>query len=291
MNFKVFAIGVGVILSAFILFHSVYIVLEYERAVLLEFGRVTKSDIKPGLHFKVPIRDEVKKFDGRVLTLDSSAERFLTVEKKGMIVDSFTKWRIADTGRFYTSTSGDEVRAVRLISQRINEGLRNEFGERTLQEVVSGERDELMASLIRNLNEFSTESLGIEVVDVRVKRIDLPDDVESSVYERMRAERKQEAQEHRSKGSEQAAVIRADAERRRTIITAEAYRQSEQIKGEGDAQAAAIYATAFNKDSEFYTFVRSLNAYRSTFRSRSDVLLVDPDSEFFRYLNNAEGRK
>jgi membrane protease subunit HflC len=178
-----------------------------------------------------------------------------------------------------------------LISQRINEGLRNEFGERTLQEVVSGERDELMASLIKNLNEFSTESLGIEVVDVRVKRIDLPDDVESSVYERMRAERKQEAQEHRSKGNEQAAVIRADAERRHTIITAEAYRESEQVKGDGDAQAASIYATAFNKDPEFYSFVRSLNAYRSTCRSRSDVLLVDPDSEFFRYLNSADGRK
>lgn len=289
MNFKALGAGIGVVVCVIIALNSVFIVHQYEKAVLLEFGRVKNSDVAPGLHFKWPMVDEIKIFDGRILTSDATPERFLTVEKKGMIVDSFTKWRIADTGRYYTATNGIEETAARLIAQRVNEGLRNEFGERTLQEVVSGERDELMASLIENLNEFSEESLGIEVVDVRVKRIDLPDDVRTSVYDRMTSERKQEAQEHRSKGKEQAEVIQADADRQRTIISAEAYREAEQTMGDGDAEAAAIYATAFNKDPEFYTFVRSLTAYKSTFRSRSDVLLVDPDSEFFRYLNNPSG--
>ncbi|MGQ9425050.1 protease modulator HflC [Gilvimarinus sp. F26214L] len=269
--------------------NSLYIVQQTEKAVLLEWGRMAQADIKPGLHVKVPIMNRVQKFDARILTSATTEQRFLTVEKKGMMVDYFAKWRIADVGRYYVATNGDESRADQLIAQRVNAGLRNEFGERTLQEVVSGERDELMSALIDTLSQFSEESLGVEIIDVRVKRIDLPADVSDSVFQRMTAERQQEAQEHRSKGKEQAEVIRADADRQKTIIEAEAYRDAEQIRGEGDALAAAIYAEAYNKDSEFYQFVRSLNAYRETFSSRNDVLLVDPSSEFFRYLNSPTG--
>lgn len=291
MNARALGVLVAAVVVVLIGANSVYIVKQFEKAILLEFGRVKLADIPPGLHFKYPIINEVKKFNGKVLTSDASPERFLTVEKKSMIVDSFTKWRVADVGRYYTATNGNEEVAARLIAQRVNEGLRNEFGERTLQEVVSGERDELMTSLIRNLNEFSGSSLGIEVVDVRVKKIELPDDVKGSVYDRMTAEREQEAQEHRSKGNEQAEVIKADADRQRIIIAAEAYRDAEKIKGEGDAEAAAVYAAAYNRDPEFYSFVRSLEAYKNTFSSRGDVLLVDPDSDFFRYLNDSQGKK
>ena len=291
MNVRALGILIAAVIVLIFVANSVYIVKQFEKAILLEFGRVKLSDIPPGLHFKYPFINEVKKFNGKVLTSDALPERFLTVEKKGMIVDSFTKWRVADVGKYYTATNGNEDVAARLIAQRVNEGLRNEFGERTLQEVVSGERDELMTSLIRNLNEFSATSLGIEVVDVRVKKIELPEDVKGSVHERMTAEREQEAQEHRSKGNEQAEVIRADADRQRIIIAAEAYRDAEKIKGDGDAEAASIYAAAYNRDPEFYAFLRSLEAYKKTFSSRGDVLVVDPESDFFRYLNNTEGRK
>jgi modulator of FtsH protease HflC len=289
MNIKtliaLFIGGVAIIVLA----NSLYIVQEIEKAVLLEWGRVETADIPPGLHVKVPIMHQVKKFDARILTSSTSEQRFLTVEKKGMMVDYFAKWRIADVDKYFTATNGEEGRADQLIAQRVNAGLRNEFGERTLQEVVSGQRDELMSALINNLSQFSRESLGVAIIDVRVKRIDLPADVSESVFQRMTAERQQEAQEHRSMGKEQAEVIRADADRQSTIIKAEAYRDAEQIRGEGDAQAATIYAAAYNKDPEFYQFMRSLNAYKNTFNSRSDVLLVDPKSDFFRYLNSKDG--
>jgi len=291
MNGKIIAILIIVGGAILLASNSLYIVKEYERAVLLEFGRVSVADIPPGLHWKWPLVNEVRKFDGRVLTSRTQAQRFLTVEKKGMIVDYYAKWKISDVSKFYTATNGDEASADQAISRPINEGLRNEFGERTLQEVVSGEREELMQALITEVSKFSQESLGIDIIDVRVKRIDLPDEVSSSVFNRMTAEREQEAREHRSKGKEQAEVIRADADRQETVIAAEAYRDSELISGEGDALAAAIYASAYTKDPEFYSFVRSLKAYRSTFNSRSDLLLVDPDSDFFRYLNDSKGRK
>lgn len=275
--------------AAIVLSNSLYIVQQTEKAVLLEWGRLATPDIPPGLHWKVPIMHEVRKFDGRILTSTTTEQRFLTVEKKGVMVDYFAKWRVGDVGRYYTATNGEEGRADQLIAQRVNSGLRNEFGERTLQEVVSGQRDALMSALITNLSRFSRDELGVEIIDVRVKRIDLPPDVSGSVYDRMTAERQQEAQEHRSKGREQAEVIRADADRQRTIIEAEAYRDAQQIRGEGDALAAAIYASAYNKDPEFYQFVRSLSAYRDTFKSRNDVLLVDPKSDFFRYLNDSNG--
>ncbi len=271
--------------------NSLFIIKETERGVMLEFGKVERADIQPGLHWKWPMVNEVRKFDARVLTLDANPERFLTIEKKGMMVDSFAKWRIIDVGKYYTATNGEESRAMRLLAQRVNEGLRNGFGERTLQEVVSGERDQLMNELTVALNEFTQTSLGIEVVDVRVKRIDLPSEVSGSVYNRMNSERQRESQEHRSKGYEQAEVIRADADRQRTILEAEAYRESELIRGEGDAEAARIYAEAFNQDPEFYAFVRSLNAYKETFRDKGDIMLVEPDSDFFKYLKDSKGGK
>lgn len=208
-----------------------------------------------------------------------------------MMVDSFAKWRIINVGTYYTATNGEEARAERLLEQRINEGLRNQFAQRSLQEVVSGERDQLMVDLTAQLNEFTQTSLGIEVVDVRVKRIDLPTEVSGPVYSRMSAEREREAREHRSKGKEQAEIIRADADRQRTILEAQAYREAELLRGEGDARAAAIYAEAYNKDPEFYAFLRSLNAYKHTFSGKQDVLLVDPDSEFFKFLKDSSGGK
>lgn len=289
MNNKTFVVIIGVMLALFVASNTLFIIKETERGVMLKFGKVVKNDLKPGLQWKMPWVEEVRKFDGRVLTLDSRPERFLTVEKKGMIVDSYAKWRIKDVGKYYTSTNGEESRSERLLAQRINEGLRNQFAQRSLHEVVSGERDQLMAALLTQLNKVANTELGIEVVDVRVKRIDLPDQVSESVFNRMASEREREAREHRSKGKEQAEVIRADADRQRTILEAEAYRDSELIRGEGDALASSIYAAAYNKDPEFYSFVRSLNAYQKTFQNKSDILLVDPDSDFFRYLKDSSG--
>lgn len=268
---------------------ALFIVNETQRGVLLRFGRVINADIQPGLHVKWPIADQVRKFDARVMTLDAPEERFLTVEKKSMIVDSYAKWRIIDVAKYYTATSGDEVRARRLLEQRINEGLRNQFAQRTLQEVVSGQRDQLMIDLTKQLNGFTQASLGIEIVDVRIKRIDLPAEVSGPVFSRMAAEREREAREHRAMGKEQAEIIRADADRQQTVLLAQAYRDAEILRGEGDAEAAAIYASAYTKDPEFYAFMRSLTAYQQAFNSKDDVLLVDPGSQFFRYLKDAEG--
>ncbi len=291
MNNKLFSVIVALLLVVFVGSNTLYIIKETERGVLLKFGRVVNDDLQPGLHIKAPLMHEVRKFDSRVLTLDARPERFLTVEKKGMIVDSFAKWRIEDVGKFYTATNGEEARAERLLAQRINEGLRNGFGDRSLQEVVSGERDQLMVNLTESLNKLTMTEYGISLVDVRIKRIDLPPQVSESVFNRMTTEREREAREHRSKGKEQAEVIRADADRQRTILEAEAYRDSELLRGEGDAKAAAIYANAYNKDPEFYSFMRSLTAYRETFNSKGDVMLVDPDSDFFRYLKNSDGKQ
>lgn len=264
---------------------SVYIVTEIERAVLLRFGKVVNTDVSTGLHFKFPFVDEVRRFDSRILTLEARAERFLTVEKKSTQVDSYAKWRIVDVTRYYTATSGEQERAERLLSQRINEGLRNEFATRSLQEVVSGERDQLMVDLRTALNNITVQSMGVEVVDVRVKKIDLPDEVSEQVYRRMSAEREREAKEHRAIGNEQAEIIKAEADRQRVVIEANAYSQAEKIRGEGDAKAATIYAEAFGQNPEFYAFVRSLNAYKQTFAGKEDLILLDPKSEFFRYFN------
>lgn len=268
--------------------NSVFVVTELERAVLLEFGKVVRDDLTPGLHFKLPFINDVRKFDSRVMTLDAPPERYLTLEKKALIVDSFAKYRVADVETYYTSTSGDERRAMELLKQRINEGLRNEISNRSLHEVVSGERDELMDVLTKNLNGLSTQELGVTVVDVRVKRIDLPPEVSQSVYDRMNTERDIEAREHRAKGQELAVGIRADADKQKEVALAEAYSAAEIIRGEGDADAAATYAAAFNKDKEFYKFYRSMSAYQRTFSTKSDILLVNPDSDFFSYLNKSK---
>lgn len=285
-------VGLVILLSvALIGLNSIYIIKETEKAVLLEFGKVVKPGIEPGLHVKIPFVNTVRKFDARILTVDARAERYLTVEKKAVIVDSFAKWRVADVKTYYTATNGEEARAEGLLAQRINTGMRNQFGERTMHEVVSGQRDELMADLKKHLNKVALTELGIEVVDVRVKRIDLPPEVSQSVYARMNTEREREAREHRSRGKELAEGIRASADREKIIIESEAYRDAEKVRGEGDAAAAAIYAAAYNKNPEFYAFVRSLRAYEDTFKTKSDLMLVDPDSEFFRYLNSSAGKK
>ena len=289
MSGKSLFFSIAFTLCVVILANSVYIVNEFERAVELRLGKVADADVPRGIHFKWPLADSVRKFDGRILTLDAPAERFLTLEKKGMIVDSFAKWRIVDVSKYYTATSGEEQRARDLLSRRINEELRNQFALRTLQEVVSGQRDELMSDIKKELNTFSDTSLGIEVVDVRVKRIDLPDEVSDRVYRRMRAERQKEAAEHRAIGEEQAKIIRAEADKRATVILAEAYRDAEKTRGAGDAKASETYANAYNRDPEFYAFVRSMEAYKQTFAQKQDVMLIDPKSDFFKYFNNATG--
>jgi len=268
---------------------SLFVIKETERGVLLQFGEVINPNLEPGLHYKIPFVNSVRKFDGRVLTVDSTPERYFTQEKKALIVDSYAKFRIADTAKFYTATNGEESRAMSLLAQRINDGLRNQVAVRTIQEVVSGERDELMQALTEELTGVAQEGLGVEVIDVRVKQIDLPPDVSESVYQRMSAEREKEAREHRSQGKELAEGIRAAADREVTVIKANAYRDSELIRGEGDAAATAIYAQAFDQDPEFYAFTRSLKAYQDAFQGNGDLLLVRPDSEFFRYLKDSKG--
>ena len=273
---------VGLLLAA----NTLFVVKETERAVMLRFGELVDADIRPGLHVKIPWVNTVRKFDARIQTEDSTPERFLTLEQKALEVDSYAKWRIVDVGQFYISTQGEVTRAGFLLSQRINDGLRDQIGARNLQEVVAGERDQLMLDLTSELNETTAADIGIEVIDVRVKRIDLPNDVRSSVYDRMITERNREAQELRSRGEELAIGIRADADRQVVIFEAEAYRDAERIRGEGDAEATSIYAGAYTKDPEFFAFTRSLNAYRETFSSKGDILLLDPDSDYFKYLKD-----
>ncbi len=268
-------------------YNCLFVVREIDRAVLLTFGEVTNADVAPGLHFKIPGVHTVRIFDGRIQTLDAPTQSYLTAEREFLEVDSYAKWRISDVSSYYTRTSGDANIANNLLAQRINTGLRNQFASRTVYEVVSGERDLLMTELTRNLNAIVLDELGIQIVDIRVKQIDLPDDVQASVYNRMNTERQQEASEARSTGRELSEIIRAEADRAATVIEAEAYRDAEIIRGDGDAQAAAIYAEAFNADPEFYEFTRSLNAYRQTFSDSGDVLLLSPDSDFFKYLNQS----
>lgn len=285
---KNFVAGAVLFLIVVIGANSVFVVRETERAVMLQFGDVVRTDIPSGLHFKIPYVNSVRKFDARILTVDATPQRYLTLEQKALLVDSYAMWRITDVERFYTATSGDETRANALLAQRVNDGLRNKFGERDLQEVVSGQRDALMNELTTELNTYVADEYGIEVIDVRVKRIDLPDDVRSSVYERMTSERQREAQQLRSRGNELAIGIEADADRQEAVLLVEAYRDSERIRGEGDAQAAAIYSAAYTQDPEFYSFTRSLNSYRDTFSSKSDVMLLDPESDYFKYLRSDE---
>lgn len=288
-NRLMITLGLMVILL-FVSSSTVYVIKETERAVKLRFGEIIDDDIQPGLHFKAPFMHQIRKFDARVLTLDAQPASFYTVEKKRLIVDAFAKWRISDVGAYYRATGGDETAAHDRLANRVNDGLRNQFGTRTLHEVVSGERDQLMQNITNELNLSVKASLGVEVVDVRVKRVDLPSEVSEQVFRRMTAEREKEARELRSKGFEAAEKIRADADRQSTVIEANAYRDAEKVRGVGDAIATATYAKAFGKDAEFYAFTRSLNAYKSSFADKGDIMLVDPKSDFFRYLNNQQGK-
>lgn len=268
---------VGVYLSAFT-------VKQWELAIKLRLGEIVDADYKPGLHWMIPIVNNVKIFDGRIQTLDARPQRFLTIEKKDVIVDSFVKWRIANVGQYYRSTGGNAMRTSSLLSERINTSLRDEFGKRTIVEVVSGERAEIMALLTKDADEKANE-LGVEVIDVRIKRIDLPSEVSGSVYERMRAERERVARDLRAQGDEAAERITAEADRQRTVILANAFKKAETLRGEGDAKAAAIYAKAYETNSEFYAFYRSLSAYRSVFSNSGNMMVIKPDSEFFKYFN------
>jgi membrane protease subunit HflC len=274
---------------AVIAYSSVFIVNQWEQALVFKFREIQRSDDEPGLHFMLPLVNVAQKFEKRLLNLDQEPQRFLTIEKKDVIVDYYVKWRITDVEKFYTATRGDVLYANGLLGQRINRALRDEFGARTVQEVVAGERTQILSVVTASTSNLPQE-LGITVVDVRTKRIDLPTEVSNSVYERMRAERNRVAKDFRARGSEAAERIRANADREREIILANAYRDAEIIRGEGDAQATEIYAAAYTKDEEFYSLYRSLNAYKNSFNNGNDILLLEPKSDFFRYFNNSKGK-
>ena len=277
-------IPTAVALLALLIYASTFVVQQYETAIKLRLGEIVGSDYKPGLHFKVPLLNNILTFDARIQTLDSRPERFLTIEKKDVIVDSYAKWRINNAAQFFRSTGGDSARTARLLSERINTSLRDEFGKRTIKEVVSEDRLELMQVLTKLVDTQASE-LGVEVLDVRVKKIDLPPEVSESVYNRMRAERERVARDLRAKGSEAAERIRADADRQRTVIVADAYKEAEETRGKGDAKAAEVYANAFQADPEFYSFYRSLDAYRRSFADAGSTLVIAPDSDFFKFFN------
>ena len=287
MNLKALLVllaGLGVLAGL-----SVFTVDERQVAILLQFGKVERTDLKPGLHFKVPVVQNIMKFDARIQTLDSEPQNYLTFEKKNVIVDSFVKWRIADVRRFYTSAGGSILQANNRLGEVILKRLRDEFGKRSIQQVVSGQRAEIMDQL-RVAAKDQADELGLEIVDVRIKRVDLPEDVGQSVYNRMRAERLEVAKRFRSEGEEEARQLRATSNKDREIIIAEADREAQITRGAGDARATEIYASAFGQDREFYKFYRSLNGYRTAFGSTSDILLLEPKSEFFDYFKGSEVR-
>lgn len=281
----------GALIVVLVVNASVYIIPETHRGVLLRFGELIETNIQAGLHFKVPVIDRVREFDVRVLTMDLPARQYLTVEKKPLDVDSYIAWQISNVDTFYRATGGNEFTAQSLLASRIDNGLRNEFGVRTMHEVVSGQRDELMHTLRDQVNETSVEEFGIRVLDIRVKAIELPKQVSENVYRRMATEREKLAQEFRSRGREAAEGIRADADRQKTVIVAEAFSKSEQLRGEGDGEAARIYAEAYSKDEEFYSFYRSLTAYENAFANKDDIMVIDADSDFLKFLKDPKGAR
>lgn len=285
MNKTLQRIGIPILVLAIIGYVSAFKVDQWENAVVFKFGEIVRTGLGPGLHFMIPFVNTVQKFDMRLLNLDQEPQRFLTSEKKDVIVDYYVKWRIGDLDSFYTSTRGDMRRAELLLSQKINGALREEFGKRTVQEVVASERGMVMNQVQDRLDRL-TGDLGVDVVDVRTMRIDLPENVSSSVYSRMRAERDRVARDFRARGAEAAERIRANSDREREVILANAYREAQTIRGEGDAQAAEIYANVFNRNPEFYSFYRSLGVYRSGFDGENSILLLKPDSELFQYFNS-----
>lgn len=276
----------GIVALAIMLVMSMFTVDQREKAVIFQFGEITEIISEPGLHFKWPLVQNVRYFDNRILTLDTpDTERFITSEKKNVLVDSFVKWRIGDLKQYYVSVQGDEMRAQTRLSQTVNSALREEFGKRLVHEVVSGERDDIMR-IVRDKLEEDARRIGVTIVDVRLKRVELPQEVSESVYRRMEAERRAVASELRSQGFSDAEKIRAEAERERQIIIAEAYKQAQRVKGEGDQKAGAIYGKAFGENPEFYSFYRSLEGYRAGFGKKSDVLVLEPNSDFFKYMRN-----
>ena len=268
---------------------SLFTVDERERAIKFRFGEIVGSDFTPGLHFKFPFVNNVEKYPKRILTLSNPQELFLTFEKKNLYVDFFVKWRIVNIDNYYNATRGDELVAKQRLLEQVKDGIRSEFAKRTVPEVVTAERRELMADMMRGVRE-NAKTLGIEVVDVRVKRIEFSEEVSDSVFRRMRQERARVASELRAEGAEAAEQIRADAERKRTVLLAEAYRDAEITRGTGDAKAAEIYAAAYTKNPEFYAFYRSISAYRRSLGNAGDLLVIAPDGEFFRYLNNSTAK-
>jgi membrane protease subunit HflC len=281
----------GALIVVLLVMSSVYIIPETHRGVLLRFGELVETDIQAGIHFKVPVIDQVRQFDIRVLTMDLPSRQYLTVEKKPLDVDSYIAWKIRDVDQYYRATGGDEYRAQSLLLSRVDNGLRDEFGIRTMHEVVSGQRDELMHKLRDRVNETSVKEFGLEVLDVRIKAIELPGSVSDSVYRRMATEREKLAQEFRSRGKELAEGIRADADRQHTVILAEAFAESEKTRGEGDGKAASIYAEAYGSNIKFYSFYRSLEAYEKTFADKGDMMVINSDSDFMKFLKDPQGAR
>lgn len=283
-------IMIGLLIGLVLLSMSAFTVDQREYAMVFRLGEIVDVKTSPGLAFKIPFVENVRYYEKRIMTLDwVEPDRFITSEKKNVLVDSFVKWRINDPAKYYVSVRGDERQAEARLPQTVNDGLRAEFGKRTIHDVVSGERDKIM-EILRQKADREARQMGIEVLDVRLKRVDLPEEVSGSVYQRMEAERKRVANDLRSQGAGAAEKIRADADKQREVIIAEAYREAQRIKGEGDAKAAETYAAAYGKNPEFYAFYRSLDAYRNSFKSKSDVMVLQPDSEFFKYMRGAGGR-
>ncbi len=291
-------IGLIIIGAAILLgYSSLYVVDEGQRGIIVRFSAVLKdaNDLTqvnaPGLHYKIPLIDKVRILDARIQTLDGEPDRFVTSEKKDLIVDSYVKWRITDFSKYYLRTGGgNKFNAENILKQKISDGLRSSFGTRTISEIVSGERSELMSEALNDASE-KAQDIGVELVDMRVKQIELPQAVRSSIYQRMRAERLAVAKEHRSKGKEQSEIIRADIDSKVAIMLANADSQARITRGDGDAQAADIYSESYGKDPEFYSFLRSMDAYKKSFNNPSDIMVIQPDNEFFKYMKNPSGGK
>ena len=288
MSIKAVVLGVVAVVFGVVIYETVYFVDERERAIIFQFGRIVESHDQPGIHVKKPFINSVQFFDARIQTMDADPELYLTGEKKNLVVDSFAKWRIRDVAKYYVTVSGLQSNARARLAQRVNDSLRQEFGKREVQDVISGDRAEIMETVRRAVDKEASE-FGVEVVDVRLKRVDLDPEVSERVYSRMEAERARVAKELRAQGAEAAEKIRADADRQREITIANAYREAQQIRGEGDAISTLTYANAFGRDAEFYRLYRSLNAYRTTFQSKDDLLILEPNSEFFRFFKGSVG--
>ncbi|PKG98204.1 protease modulator HflC [Paraglaciecola sp. MB-3u-78] len=290
-------IALIIVALGLLIFGSLFVVEEGNKAIVIQFGKVQRDSetgdttvFEPGLHLKLPFFDRVVRLDARIQTLDEVPDRFVTAEKKDLIVDLYVKWKIEDFAKYYLATGGIKAGAEILLQQKVNNALRSEFGTRTIQEIVSGERSELMDEAMTQAS-TSSDELGIQIIDVRVKQINLPLEVRNFIFQRMRSEREAVAREHRSEGKEKAEFIKADIDAKITVMLADAERNLRKLRGEGEAQAAQIYAETYTKDPEFYRFLRSMDAYRKSFSSKQDVLVVEPDSDFFRYMKDPSGKQ